>query len=44
MAQTQGEPLKVVATTIQAADLVKLLAGELVGTEVLLTALMGARG
>lgn len=38
----QPEPLKVVATTTQAADLVKILAGDLVGTEVQLTALMGA--
>lgn len=37
-----AEPVKIVTTTTQATDLVKILLGDLVGTEVELTALMGA--
>jgi len=37
-----SEPVKIVTTTTQATDLVTILLGELVGTEVQLTALLGA--
>jgi len=37
-----SEPVKIVATTTQASDLVTILLGDLVGTEVQLTALLGA--
>ncbi|MDX1993275.1 MAG: zinc ABC transporter substrate-binding protein [bacterium] len=41
-ASAQDEPLKIVATTTQAADLTTILAGDLVGEAVEITPLMGA--
>lgn len=41
-AAQDDEPLRVVATTTQAADLVTIIAGELLGDQIQLTPLMGA--
>jgi manganese/zinc/iron transport system substrate-binding protein len=41
-AQSDDEALKIVATTTQAADVVTILAGDLIGESVIVTRLMGA--